>query len=155
MLLFERMWIFGLWIWNSVECFKWGLMGHPSRNMEDFVAGSNLNCVDLAQEISKEKNFSMWHKDCFCGILVKNVATFYPYLKSLPEAKVKRHGLIELTALTKEVSKKPSKDFVLWLSLTKRSLNKHSKLRKEKYKMIRVLKAYQQVKWSKILCSRK
>ena len=88
MLLFERMWIFGLWIWNSVECFKWGLMGHPSRNMEDFVAGSNLNCVDLAQEISKEKNFRMWHKDCFCGILVKNVATFCPCLKSLPETKV-------------------------------------------------------------------
>ena len=62
MLLFERMWILALWIWNIVECFKWGLMGHPSRNMEDFVAGSNLNCVDLAQEISKEKNFSMWHK---------------------------------------------------------------------------------------------
>jgi hypothetical protein len=34
--------------------------------MEDFVAGSNLNCVDLAQEISKKKkNFRMWHKDCF------------------------------------------------------------------------------------------
>ena len=48
-----------------MECFKWGLMGHPSRNMEDFVAGYNLNCVDLAQEISKEKNFSMWHKECF------------------------------------------------------------------------------------------
>jgi hypothetical protein len=30
-------------------------MGHPSRNMEDFVAGSNLNCVDLAQEISKRR----------------------------------------------------------------------------------------------------
>jgi hypothetical protein len=57
MLLFERMWIWGLWIWNTVECFKWGLMGHPSRNMEDFVAVSNLNCVDLAQEITKEKNF--------------------------------------------------------------------------------------------------
>ena len=69
-----------------MECFKWGLMGHPSRNMKDFVAGNNLNCVDLAQEISK-KNFSMWHKDCFCGILVKNVATFCPCLKSLPEAK--------------------------------------------------------------------
>ena len=55
-------------------CFKWGLMGYPSRNMEDFVAGS----VDLAQEISKEKNFRMWHTDCFCGILVKNVATFCP-----------------------------------------------------------------------------
>jgi hypothetical protein len=76
MLLFERMGTFGLWIWNSVECFEWGLMGHPSRNMEVFVAGSNLNCVDLAQVISK-KNFSMWHKDCFCGILVKNVATFF------------------------------------------------------------------------------
>ena len=25
-----------------------GLMGYPSRNMEDFVARSNLKCVDLA-----------------------------------------------------------------------------------------------------------
>ena len=100
--------------------------------MEEFVFRGNLNCVDLAQEISKEKNFSMWHKDCLCGILVKNVATFCPCLKSLPEAKVKR---LELIALTKEVSKKPSRDFVLWLSLMKRSLNKHSKLRKEKYKI--------------------
>jgi hypothetical protein len=124
MLLFERMWIWGLWIGKAVECFKWGLMGHPSRNMEDFVAGSNLNCVDLAQEISKEKNFRMWHKNCFCGILVKKVATFYPCLKSLPEAKVKR---LRLIALTKEVSKTFSRDFLLWLSLMKRSLNKHSK----------------------------
>jgi hypothetical protein len=106
-------------------------MGHPSRNMEDFVAGSDLNCVDLAQEISKEKNFRMWHIDWFCGILVKNVATFCPCLKSLPEAKVKR---LRLITLTKEVSKKPSRGFVLWLSLMKRCLNKHSKLRKEKYK---------------------
>jgi hypothetical protein len=124
----------GFWdlgIWNAVECFKWGLMGHPSRNMEDFVAGSDLNCVDPAQEISKEKNFRMCHKDCFCGILVKNVATFCPCLKSLPEVKMKR---LRLIALTKEVSKKPSRDFVLWLSLMK-SLNKHSKLRKEKYKI--------------------
>jgi hypothetical protein len=74
----------------------------------------------------------MWHKDWFCGILVKNVATFCLYLKSLPEAKVKRLGLI---ALTKEVSKKPSRDFVFLLSLMKRSLNKHHKLRKEKYKI--------------------
>ena len=114
-----------------MECFKWGLMGHPSSNMKDFVAGSNLNCVDLAQEISKE-NFSMWHKECFCGVLVKYVATFCPCLKSLPEAKVKR---LRLIALTKEVSKKPSRDFVHGLSLMKRSLNKHSKLRKEKYKI--------------------
>jgi hypothetical protein len=60
--------------WKVLECFKWGLMGHPSRNKEDFVAKSNLNCAYLAQEVSEEKNFSMWHRDCFCGILVKNVA---------------------------------------------------------------------------------
>ena len=74
----------------------------------------------------------MCHKDCFCGILVKNVPTFCPCLKSLPEAKVKR---LRLIALTKEVSKKLSRDFVLCLSLMKSSLNKHSKLRKEKYKI--------------------
>jgi hypothetical protein len=132
MLLFERIWILGRWIWKAVECFKWGLMGHHSRNMEDFVAGSDLNCVDMVQEISKENNFRMWHKDCFCGILVKNVATFCPCLKRLPEAKAKR---LRLIALKKEVSKKLSNDVVLWLSLTKRSLNKHSKLRKAKYKI--------------------
>ena len=42
---------------------------------------------------------------------------------------------LQLIALTKEVSKELSRDFVLWLSLIKRSLNKHSKLRKEKYKI--------------------
>ena len=40
MLLFERMWIWGLWIWKVVECFKWGLI-HPSRNMEDSVPVSD------------------------------------------------------------------------------------------------------------------
>jgi hypothetical protein len=58
---------------------------------------------------------------------VKNVTTFCPYLKSLPET--------QIIALTKEVSKKLSRDFVLWLSLMKGSLNKHSKLRKEKYQI--------------------
>ena len=48
-----------------MECFKWGLMDHPSRNMEDFVSESDLKCADLAQEVSVEKNFSMWHRDCF------------------------------------------------------------------------------------------
>jgi hypothetical protein len=36
--LFGRMWIMGYWIWIAVECFKWGLMGHPNRNMEDIIA---------------------------------------------------------------------------------------------------------------------
>jgi hypothetical protein len=55
-------------------------------------------------------------------------------LRGLPETKVKRFILI---ALTKEVSKKPSRDFalILWFSLMKSILIKHSKLQKEKYKM--------------------
>lgn len=56
---------------------------------EDFVAVSEFNCIDLAQEASGENNFSVWPGDCFCGVLVKNVAAFCPCLKSLPEAKVK------------------------------------------------------------------
>jgi hypothetical protein len=131
MLLFKRMWILGLWIWNTVECFKWDLMGHPSRTMEDFVAGSDLNCVDLAQEISMEKNFRMCHNDWFCGILVKNVTTFCPSLKSLPEAKVKS---LRLIALSKEVSKKAQQRLCSLVKSHERSLNKNSKLRKEKYK---------------------
>jgi hypothetical protein len=43
----------GLW---TLECFKWGLMGHSSRNMGDTGAEGDLNCADLAQV---EKNFSM------------------------------------------------------------------------------------------------
>jgi hypothetical protein len=78
MFLFERMWILGLCIWKAMECFKWGLMGHPSRNMEDFVAGSDLNCIDLAQEISKEKNFRMWHKDRFLWYFGEECGYFLP-----------------------------------------------------------------------------
>ena len=55
-------------------------MGHTSRNMEDFVAESVLNYADLAQKDSSKKNFSMQPRDCFCGIFVKNVAAFCPYL---------------------------------------------------------------------------
>ena len=57
---------------------------------------------------------------------------FWPCLKSLPEAKVK---IFMLIALIMEVSKRPNRDFVLWLSLMKSIWNKHSKLRKEKYKI--------------------
>jgi hypothetical protein len=32
----------------------------------------------------------MWSRDCFCGILTKNVAAFYQCWKSLPEPKVKK-----------------------------------------------------------------
>ena len=77
-------------------------MGHPSRNMKDIGAEGNLNSGSLAQEVSKEKSFSMWSKDCFSDILVKSVAAFYSCPKSLPEVKVKKFRLI---TLTNEVSK--------------------------------------------------
>ena len=64
----------------------------------------------------------------------------------LPEAKVKRFILI---ALTKEISQKPSRDYVLWLSLRKSILNKGNKLRKEKYKIYGPSnKGLQEVGWS-------
>jgi hypothetical protein len=34
----------GMWIRKAVECFKWGLMGHPRKNMEDSGAEGDLNC---------------------------------------------------------------------------------------------------------------
>jgi len=75
---------------------------------------------------------------------VKNMAAFCPCQKSLPESKVKS---VMLISLTKEVLKKPSRDFVLWLSLMKNILNNHRKLRMEKY-MVKVVKGHQEVKWS-------
>jgi hypothetical protein len=39
--------ILGLWIRNIVEYFKWGLLGHTSRNMEDSGIDDNLNYVNL------------------------------------------------------------------------------------------------------------
>jgi hypothetical protein len=101
--------------------------------MEDIVAVSDLNCADLAQEVSAEKIFSMCPRDCFCSILVKNIAAFCPCLKSLPEAKVKR---LKLITLTKDVSETPIIDFVLSLSLMKSILNKHNKPRKKKKSMV-------------------
>lgn len=40
-------------------------MSSPSRNTEDSVAESDLNCANLAQEASEVKNFRMWPRDCF------------------------------------------------------------------------------------------
>jgi hypothetical protein len=37
--------------------------------------------------------------------------------------------------LTEDISKQPSRNFVLWLSLNKCILNRHSKFRKEKCKI--------------------
>ena len=80
-----------------------GINGLSNRNMEDFFDGSDLNCGSLALEVSEEKNFNMWLRECSYDTLVKNVTAFCPCLKSLSEAKIKRFILI---ALTKEVLKK-------------------------------------------------
>jgi hypothetical protein len=99
--------------------------------MEDFVAENDLNCADLAQEMSVENNLRIWPRD-FLWYLSEECGYFCPCLKSLPGAKVKR---LRLIALMKKVSETPIMDFVLWLSLMKSILNKCSKLRKEKYKV--------------------
>ena len=44
-------------------------MGYPSRNVEDFHAEYVLNYEDFAQEVSVEKNFSMWSRDCFVTLV--------------------------------------------------------------------------------------
>jgi hypothetical protein len=81
--------------------------------------------------VSEEENFSILNRDYSCDILVTNGAAFCPCLKGLSEAKVKKFRF----AMTKEVSKKPSIDSVLWFMLMKSILMKCSKVRKEKYKM--------------------
>lgn len=50
-----------------------------------------LNCRAIVQEVSKEKNISMRPRDNSCNILVKNMATFFPCGKNLPEAKLRKY----------------------------------------------------------------
>jgi hypothetical protein len=40
-------------------------MGHPCKYMEDIGTVGYLNCGALAQEVSEEKNGTMWPKDFF------------------------------------------------------------------------------------------
>jgi hypothetical protein len=84
-------------------------LDHPSRNVEDIGAEDDLNCTELEILV---KNVSMWPRDCFCDALVRNIATLRHCPKSLPEAKEKRFSLV---ALTKEVSKQPGTNSVVWL----------------------------------------
>ena len=107
MLLFGRMWILALWIWKAVECFKWSLMGHPSRNMEDFVAEGDLNCGSLKR--FQRRKILVCGRETVCDILVmNNVAAFCHYPKNLTKAKT-----LILIAWTKDLSEMPILDFVL------------------------------------------
>ena len=56
----------------------------------------------------------MLPRDISCDSLVKKVSAFCHCPKSLPEAKVKRFGLI---LLAEEISKQPCIDAVMWLLL--------------------------------------
>lgn len=79
-----------------MKCFMWGLMGHPRRNVKDTAAKGGLNSGDLAQEVSEERNFSLLYGDHSYDILVRNMAGFCPFMRSLSEAKVVPHiGSIE------------------------------------------------------------
>ena len=40
----------GMRIWKVMGCFKWNLMNHHSRNMEDFGAEGDLNPGDCSLE---------------------------------------------------------------------------------------------------------
>jgi hypothetical protein len=63
---------------------------------------------------------------------VKNVAAFFPYPKSQPEGKVNRFRLF---ALAKLISKQPSVNSVVCFTFMRIILIKHSKLRKEIYRI--------------------
>ena len=48
-----------LWIRKAVEYFEWGLMGHPSRNLGDSGAETDLDSGGLAHEGSEENDVTM------------------------------------------------------------------------------------------------
>ena len=59
MFLFGGMWTLGLWTRKAVEYFKWALIGHFSRSMDDSGTAGHLNYGTLAQVVSEEKSISM------------------------------------------------------------------------------------------------
>lgn len=92
MLLVGRMWNLGMWFRKVIENFKLGLMNRISWRMEDSGAESNVNYNSLAQEGFVGENISKRPGDQSCDVLAKNVATFYPFPKNRPEAKLQSFG---------------------------------------------------------------
>jgi hypothetical protein len=85
----------------------------------------------------------VWPRDCLLLLLLDfgEECGYFLSLCEESEANAKRFILI---ILTKEIHKKPSRDFVLGLSFIK------NKFRKEKCKIYGI-KGYQEVKWSRTL----
>lgn len=52
---------FGLEKW--LNALNQGLLGHPSRCMEDSGTDSDVDCMGFAQEVSEKKNISSWPRD--------------------------------------------------------------------------------------------
>jgi hypothetical protein len=83
--------------------------------------------------------------------LVKDVAAFYPCLKSMPKAKIKWFILIVLTV---EVSKKAQQRLCYLVYSYEEYFNEKEKAwEKKNIKcMVQVIVVQQQVRWSWILC---
>lgn len=61
------------------EWFKYSLMGHTSRIIEDNRAESDLNCRSLVQKVSGERSINIWPSHhFFVEFLAKNVAVLGP-----------------------------------------------------------------------------
>lgn len=72
-------------------------MGHTRRTMLNSGAEDDSNYGVWAQEVSKAKNINMWPGDYSCGILVKNVYTFFHCAeKRISETKLKPYVLTPL-----------------------------------------------------------
>lgn len=67
--------------------FKWGLIGHTGRDVENSATESNLGYGGPAQEGS-EKTISKCPRDCSCDILLKNMNAFCSCPKNLSETKL-------------------------------------------------------------------
>lgn len=67
---------------KEVQCLKWDLKGHPSRNLED-SAESNVDYGCPAQADSEENKGGDWAREHSFDILVKNVDAFATYPKNL------------------------------------------------------------------------
>jgi hypothetical protein len=59
---------FGILDFKTIESFKWCFMAHPIRYLEDITAEGDLKCGSPVLEVSKDKNISMWSRDCFVVI---------------------------------------------------------------------------------------
>ena len=88
-------------------------MVYPNRNMEDVATKDEMTKEVLVEKYNVAYTLFLWHFGKECGY-------FYPCLKSLHEAKVKR---LRLIALIKKVSETPTIDILLCLSLMRNVLS--------------------------------